>query len=104
MALNDNVIIIEVQRSVRYSPCRTRRPRNRDDRDQPMPDPVSLCLALLCAWGVIGVAGLVRPGSVFVVGRVLFPTGLVLGVAGGGMLLFWPRESHEVVVGWRMQF
>jgi hydrogenase-4 component B len=46
-----------------------------------MPDPASLCLALLGAWGVIGVAGLARPGSVFVVGRLLFPLGALVGVA-----------------------
>ena len=46
-----------------------------------MPDSASLCLALLGAWGVIGVAGLARPGSVLVVGRVLFPLGALVGVA-----------------------
>jgi hydrogenase-4 component B len=46
-----------------------------------MPDPASLCLALLGAWGVIGIAGLARPGSVFVVGRLLFPLGALVGVA-----------------------
>jgi len=38
------------------------------------------CLALLGAWGVIGLAGLVRPASVFVVGRVLFPIGALVGL------------------------
>ncbi|HVY64092.1 MAG TPA: hydrogenase 4 subunit B [Gammaproteobacteria bacterium] len=46
-----------------------------------MPDSVTLYLALLGAWSLIGVAGLVRPGSVFVVGRVLFPLGALVGVA-----------------------
>ena len=46
-----------------------------------MPDPTLSCLTLLGAWGLIGFAGLVRPGSVFVVGRVLFPLGALVGVA-----------------------
>jgi hydrogenase-4 component B len=37
-------------------------------------------LTLLGAWGLIGFAGLVRPGSVRVVGRVLFPLGALVGV------------------------
>lgn len=46
-----------------------------------MPDPTWSCLALLGAWGVIGLAGLARPASVFVVGRVLFPLGALVGIA-----------------------
>ena len=46
-----------------------------------MPDPTLSCLTLLGAWALIGFAGLVRPGSVFVVGRVLFPLGALVGVA-----------------------
>ena len=38
-------------------------------------------LALLAAWGLIGLAGLVRPGSLFLVRRVLFPLGAIVGVA-----------------------
>jgi formate hydrogenlyase subunit 3/multisubunit Na+/H+ antiporter MnhD subunit len=38
-------------------------------------------LALLAAWGLIGLAGLVRPGSLFAVRRVLFPLGAIVGVA-----------------------
>ncbi len=46
-----------------------------------MPDPASLCLALLGAWAVVGVAGLARPVSVLFVGRVLFPLSALIGVA-----------------------
>lgn len=38
-------------------------------------------LSLLAVWGLIGFAGLVRPGSLFVVRRVLFPLGAIVGVA-----------------------
>ena len=44
----------------------------------PIPGPTPSCLVLLGAWGVIGFAGLVRPASVFVVGRLLFPLGALV--------------------------
>jgi formate hydrogenlyase subunit 3/multisubunit Na+/H+ antiporter MnhD subunit len=47
----------------------------------PLPGLVQPSLLLLAAWGVIGVAGLARPASVFVVGRLLFPLGALVGVA-----------------------
>jgi formate hydrogenlyase subunit 3/multisubunit Na+/H+ antiporter MnhD subunit len=47
----------------------------------PQAVPTELLLALLGAWGVIGLAGLLWPSSVFVVGRVLFPLGALVGVA-----------------------
>jgi formate hydrogenlyase subunit 3/multisubunit Na+/H+ antiporter MnhD subunit len=43
--------------------------------------PLGACLLLLCAWGLIGVAGLVRSGSVTFVARVLFPAGALIGAA-----------------------
>ena len=43
--------------------------------------PLQACLALLTSWLVIGAAGLLRPGSVAYVGRVLFPLGALTGVA-----------------------
>jgi formate hydrogenlyase subunit 3/multisubunit Na+/H+ antiporter MnhD subunit len=46
-----------------------------------MPDPTLTCLTLLGVWGLIGFAGLARPADVFVVGRVLFPLGALVGVA-----------------------
>ena len=39
------------------------------------------CLALLALWGVIGLAGLLRPSSVGFAGRTLFPLGALCGVA-----------------------
>jgi hydrogenase-4 component B len=39
------------------------------------------CLALLGLWGVVGLAGLLRPMSVGFVARVLFPVGAICGVA-----------------------
>ena len=46
-------------------------------------DPLSISLALLAAWALIGLAGLVRPASLLLVGRVLFPLGAVVGAALG---------------------
>lgn len=40
-----------------------------------------ICLALLALWGLIGLAGLLRPRSLFFVGRTLFPLGALCGVA-----------------------
>jgi formate hydrogenlyase subunit 3/multisubunit Na+/H+ antiporter MnhD subunit len=42
--------------------------------------PLEGCLALLVAWGVIGLAGLLRPHSVGFVGRVLFPLSALCGL------------------------
>lgn len=43
--------------------------------------PLSACLMLISLWGLIGVAGLVRPRSLGFVGRMLFPLGALCGVA-----------------------
>src|SRR6202048_5219484 len=43
--------------------------------------PLTLCLSLLTAWGITGLAGLVRPLSIAFVGRTLFPLGAVFGAA-----------------------
>ena len=43
--------------------------------------PLSLCLALLTLWGLIGLAGLLRPASLGFVARTLFPLGALCGVA-----------------------
>lgn len=43
--------------------------------------PMTMCLALLTVWGVIGLAGLARPASLAFVGRTLFPLGAVCGAA-----------------------
>jgi hydrogenase-4 component B len=39
------------------------------------------CLALLALWALIGLAGLLRPMSVRLVGRMLFPLGALCGIA-----------------------
>ena len=43
--------------------------------------PLPACLALLAAWGLIALAGLVRPASLGLVRHVLFPLGAVAGLA-----------------------
>ena len=43
--------------------------------------PLSACLLLICLWGLIGLAGLLRPTSLFFVGRTLFPLGALCGLA-----------------------
>jgi hydrogenase-4 component B len=45
------------------------------------PSPLTGCAALLAAWVLIGLAGLLRPSSVRFAGRTLFPLGAVLGLA-----------------------
>jgi len=42
---------------------------------------LSACLALIAVWGLIGLAGLLRPKSLVFVGRTLFPLGAVCGLA-----------------------
>jgi hydrogenase-4 component B len=43
--------------------------------------PLTLCALLLTAWGITGLAGLVRPLSIAFVARTLFPLGAVFGAA-----------------------
>ena len=43
--------------------------------------PLTLCLPLLAAWGLVGLAGLARPLSIAFVGRTLFPLGALIGAA-----------------------
>ncbi len=43
--------------------------------------PLSACLTLLALWGLIGLAGLLRPTSLIFVGRTLFPVGALCGAA-----------------------
>ncbi len=42
---------------------------------------LTACLGLVALWGLIGLAGLLRPKSVGFVGRTLFPLGALCGVA-----------------------
>jgi formate hydrogenlyase subunit 3/multisubunit Na+/H+ antiporter MnhD subunit len=64
--------------------------------------PLNACLALLGAWLVIGLAGLVRPGSLKFAGRTLFPLGALcgMGLAGVGLWgIVSPPEQVVLVVG-----
>jgi hydrogenase-4 component B len=64
--------------------------------------PLDACLTLLALWGVIGVAGLLRPTSLRFVARTLFPLGALCGVALA--VVAWasmgaPAERAVLVVG-----
>jgi len=64
--------------------------------------PLQACLALLTSWLVIGAAGLLRPGSVSYVGRVLFPLGALTSVAlaiVAGASLALPAEQATLLIG-----
>ena len=60
------------------------------------PDPLTLALAALLGWGLIGLLGLLRPASLVYVGRVLFPLGalcaLLLALAALAALPAEPRH------------
>jgi hydrogenase-4 component B len=64
--------------------------------------PLATCLALLASWVVIGVAGLVRPASVALVGRLLFPLGALIGAALA-LVAGWefdaPVQRLQLVIG-----
>src|SRR6185295_9480304 len=60
------------------------------------------CLALLTAWGLIGLAGLARPASLALVGRTLFPLGALCGLALAGVAgasLGSPPEQLTLGIG-----
>jgi hydrogenase-4 component B len=64
--------------------------------------PLYACLALLTSWLVIGAAGLLRPGSVSYVGRVLFPLGALAGTAlavVAAASLAMPVEQATLLIG-----
>lgn len=64
--------------------------------------PLSVCLALLSAWGVIGFSGLLRPHSVRFAGRILFPLGALCGIAlaiAAGIHLTEPPEAWVLPFG-----
>ena len=64
--------------------------------------PLDACLMLLALWGVIGLAGLLRPTSLRYVGRTLFPLGALCG-AGLAVVAFLslsaPPERAVLIVG-----
>lgn len=60
------------------------------------------CLALIAAWALVGLAGLLRPRSLVFVGRTLFPLGALCGLAltaVGAMSLGMPTEQAVLPVG-----
>jgi formate hydrogenlyase subunit 3/multisubunit Na+/H+ antiporter MnhD subunit len=61
-----------------------------------------VCLALLAAWALIGIAGLVRPANLRFVKQVLFPLGAVVGAALAAVALAslaLPAEQQLLVIG-----
>jgi formate hydrogenlyase subunit 3/multisubunit Na+/H+ antiporter MnhD subunit len=67
-----------------------------------MDSPLAACLALLAGWAMIGAAGLLRPSSVALVGRLLFPLGALTGVALA-FVAAWqfdsPAERMQLMLG-----
>jgi len=64
--------------------------------------PLSLCLTLLELWGLIGLAGLLRPASLGFVARTLFPLGALCGVAlavVAAISLARPPEAAVLPIG-----
>src|SRR5271165_6554447 len=60
------------------------------------------CLGLIALWGLIGLAGMLRPKSVGFVGRTLFPMGALCGLAlavVAGLSLAAPSEQVTLVIG-----
>lgn len=69
---------------------------------QPFASPLGLCLALLIAWAVIGIAGLARATSVRFVARGLFPLGALCGAAlalVAAASLASPQEQWVLAIG-----
>ncbi len=68
----------------------------------PIDSPLIACLALLACWAVVGAAGLLRPNSVALVGRVLFPLGAIIGVSlavVAALSLAGPVERATLLIG-----
>jgi hydrogenase-4 component B len=64
--------------------------------------PLDACLTLLALWGLVGLAGLLRPTSLRYVGRTLFPLGALIGIALAVVALSSlgaPVERAVLVVG-----
>ena len=59
---------------------------------------LATCSALLAGWGVIGALGLLRPGSVALARRVLFPLGALVGVAVATVAFFGVTGGTEQLV------
>jgi formate hydrogenlyase subunit 3/multisubunit Na+/H+ antiporter MnhD subunit len=68
----------------------------------PVDSPIAACLVLITTWIVIGAAGLVRPGSIAYVGKVLFPLGALTGLAlaiVAALSLGLPAEQETLLIG-----
>jgi formate hydrogenlyase subunit 3/multisubunit Na+/H+ antiporter MnhD subunit len=68
----------------------------------PIDSPLTISLALLACWAVVGAVGLLRPHSVALVGRVLFPLGAVIGVGlaiVAALSLAEPAEQATLHIG-----
>jgi formate hydrogenlyase subunit 3/multisubunit Na+/H+ antiporter MnhD subunit len=68
----------------------------------PLDSPLAACLALLAVWLAIGAAGLLRPGHVTFVARVLFPLGALIGLAlavVAGASFGAPAEQITLLIG-----
>jgi formate hydrogenlyase subunit 3/multisubunit Na+/H+ antiporter MnhD subunit len=64
--------------------------------------PLNACLVLVAAWGLIGAAGLVRPHSVELAGRLLFPLSALCGLALaliGVLSIARPTERAVLLIG-----
>ena len=57
--------------------------------------PLDACLTLLALWGLIGLAGLLRPTSLRYVGRTLFPLGALCGAALAFVAITTGRDLAE---------
>ncbi|HEY0938557.1 MAG TPA: hydrogenase 4 subunit B [Steroidobacter sp.] len=69
---------------------------------QALTSPLTVCLLLLSGWGIVGLAGLIRPASVAFAGRTLFPLGAILGAVlayVAATSLTAPAEQLELIVG-----
>jgi len=69
---------------------------------QVLSSPLTLCSLLLSAWAVIGFAGLIRPASVALAGRTLFPLGALCGATlayVAATSLFAPAEQVVLLIG-----
>jgi len=63
---------------------------------------LSACLVLVTLWGLVGLAGLLRPTSIGFVGRTLFPLGALCGVAlavVAALSLTAPPEQAVLAIG-----
>jgi formate hydrogenlyase subunit 3/multisubunit Na+/H+ antiporter MnhD subunit len=64
--------------------------------------PIDACLVLLTGWIVVGAAGMLRPGNVVFVARLLFPLGALIGVGLAVVAvssLALPAERVSLLVG-----